>query len=427
MIKIFPLTGFQAASPGGPTGDRANAVIPPRDRRFALRLLLAGVVCVGMGQTVIFSVLPPLARRLGFSEFQIALIFALSATLWSVCSPIWGRRSDYVGRKPMILLGLTGFALSITAFAAMLQLGLAGFVGGFGLYALIVSARSIYGLIGSANPAAAQAYIADRAPPEQRAAALSTFTAAFGIGAMLGPSIGGFAARFGVLAPLYFVGGFAAVMVVLIWRFLPERHAPLARNVGRTLSLRDPRLRPFLLCALGVGFVNATPIQTTAFFVMDALHVSPAAAPRAAGLALTAAAAASLFAQIVVVQRFRPPPGVLLVLGPLAAAIGHCLIAASRDVATLALGLGFSGLGVGMAIPGYAAGASLAVGADEQGAAAGLANSVGTVGFVLAPFVGFAVYRLAPQATFLLTAATSVALLAFAATHPAIRALRRKT
>ncbi|MBY0422647.1 MAG: MFS transporter, partial [Parvularculaceae bacterium] len=240
-----------------PTPDAPPATLPQRDRRLAILLLLAGVVCVGMGQTVIFSVLPPLARTLGFAEFQVAMIFGTSALLWAIFAPIWGRRSDRIGRKPMILLGLSGFVLSTFAFASMLGLGLEGVVGGVGLYALIIAARSIYGLIGSANPAAAQGYIADRSPPERRAAALSGFSAAFGVGAMAGPALGGLAAHWGPLAPLYIVVSLAAVMVVLIWRFLPERNAPLARPDQKRLKASDARLRPFLICALGYGLINA--------------------------------------------------------------------------------------------------------------------------------------------------------------------------
>ncbi len=407
-------------APAAPT-----AVIPPRDRRFAILLLLAGVVCVGMGQTVIFSVLPPLARTLGFAEFQVALIFGVSALLWAVFSPIWGRRSDRIGRKPMILLGLSGFALSISLFAAILGFGLAGTIGGLALYALIIGARSIYGFIGSANPAAAQAYIADREPPERRAAALSQFSAAFGVGAMAGPAIGGLAAHWGPLAPLYLVAGLAAAMIALIWRFLPERHHPLERRAPAPLKVSDPRLRPFLICALGFGLVNAVPIQTIAFYFMDVLHLSAAATPKVAGLGLTAGAAASLFAQVVLVQRMRLSPYALLTAGPAMIFIGHGLVIAGHSAAAISIGLAFSGLGAGMAIPGYAAGASLAVGPDEQGAAAGLANSIGTLGFVASPFLGFALYAIAPQAAFMLTAATAALLCGFAFANPAIRALGR--
>lgn len=426
--QAFPLVDTRLTPPetSAPRTDAApGAMIPPRDRRFAMGVLLAGVMCVGMGQTVIFSALPPLTRELGIADIQIAGIFAASSFFWALTSPIWGRRSDRVGRKPMVLLGLFGFSLSITLFAAMISLGLSGAVSGVALYALMVGARSIYGIIGSATPAGAQGYIADRTPPERRAAGLSKFTAAFGVGAMLGPAVGGLAAGWGPLAPFYGVAGLACLMMLAIVFFLPERSAPLQRADRPRLRATDPRLRTFMLIALGNGIINAVPIQTITFYFVDVLGVPLADAAKIAGFGLTAGAGAALLAQIVLVQMAKVPPRILLRFGPIAVLAGHLLVVASHNAPMLSLGLAIAGFGVGMGLPGNAAGASLSVGPDEQGAAAGLINSAGTIGFVFSPFVGFLLYALAPQAAFLLTAAIAALLTGFAWTNPTIRTLGR--
>jgi MFS family permease len=64
------------------------------------------LACLGMGQSLLLSILPPLSRELGMQEWKVGAIFALSAGLWVVASPFWGRRSDRIGRKPVILIGL---------------------------------------------------------------------------------------------------------------------------------------------------------------------------------------------------------------------------------------------------------------------------------------------------------------------------------
>lgn len=394
--------------------------LPPRDRRIAIAVLLAGIVCVGMGQTVVFSVLPPLARRLGLADIQVAAIFGLSALFWVLLVPFWGRRSDSAGRKPLILLGLSGFVISMVLFASSIGLGLSGALGGLTLYVLILATRSIYGVVGSATPAAAQAYIADRTPPARRTAGLSSFPAAFGIGAMLGPGVGGAVAVLGPLAPLYAVAGLATVMVAAIWLVLPERSSPIPRAPRPKLRRTDRRLRPFLIFALAFGIINAVPIQTTGFYFIDILHLGPKEAPQFVGVGLMASAMASLFSQLVLVQRFGLQPRLLLRLAPLSILCGHLLIVFSRDFGPLVFGLTLSGFGAGMAIPGYTSAASLAVGPDEQGAAAGLSNSAGAFGFVLAPVVGFSLYALAPQAPFALTTTMASMLLVYAWTSKAI-------
>jgi len=402
-----------------------SPALPPRDRRIAMGVLLAGIVCVGMGQTVVFSVLPPLGRQIGLADMQVAAIFGLSALFWVLLVPLWGRRSDVAGRKPLILLGLSGFVLSMVLFASSIGLGLSGALSGIGLYALILATRSIYGVIGSATPAAAQAYIADRTPPELRTAGMSSFSAAFGIGAMLGPGVGGAVAVLGPVAPLYAVAGLAAVMVIAIWLLLPERSNPIPRLARPKLNVGDRRLRPFLIFGLAFGVINAVPIQTVAFYFIDVLHLDTKEAPQFVGVGLMGAAMASLFSQLVLVQRFGLQPRVLLRLAPLAILFGHLLIAVSKDFGPLVFGLMLSGCGAGMAIPGFTSAASLAVGPDEQGAAAGLSNSAGAFGFVIAPVIGFSLYAVAPQTPFVLTSAMAALLLIYAWMSPTIRRLGR--
>lgn len=388
--------------------------LPRRDRQLAFALLLAGVACTGMGQSIVFAVLPPLGRSLGLADRQVALIFMLSAALWVVLGPLWGRLSDRAGRKPFILIGLAGFSLSMFLFATSIRLGLAGAFAGTGLYLLMIATRSVYGLVGSATPGAAQGYIADRTSPRERTAGVAGFSAAFGLGAIIGPGIGGAASAIGPLAPLYAVAALAALMVALLWIFLPERTAPILRERGPSLKLADPRLRSFLAFALVFGVINAVVIQTIGFYMLDALALDPKIAPQFVGVGLMAASMASLFSQLVLVQRFQIAPHVLMRAAPGLIVAGHGLIAFSSAFGPVVFGLVLSGLGAGMAIPGFTGAASLAVGPDEQGAAAGLTNSASAFGFVVAPALGFALYEQAPQAPFLMTAGLAAALCAFA-------------
>jgi MFS family permease len=400
---------------------------PRRDRRLAIALLLAGVACTGMGQSIVFAVLPALGRSLGFHDRQVALIFLLSSILWVFLGPFWGRRSDRYGRKPFVMLGLSGFALSMTLFSFVIDLGLAGAISGGALFAAVMGARSIYGFIGSATPSAAQGYIADRTSAEERTAGVAGFSAAFGIGAMIGPGIGGAVSAIGPIAPLYLTALLAAVMVVLIALYLPERTAPIERAPRVRLSLFDSRLRSFLIFALSMGLINAILIQTIGFYMLDALDFSEKEGPQFTGIALMCASMASLFSQLVLVQRFRLPAHMLMRIGPALLCAGHLLVAIGNDFGPVVFGLVLSGFGAGMAIPGYAAAASLAVGSNEQGSAAGLTNSAGTIGFVAAPLIGFSLFEISPHAPFLLTATIAAGLLVFALVDPKIIGAGRMT
>jgi len=388
----------------------------PRQRAVALSILLAGVVCMGMGQTIIFAVLPPLARQLGMADFEVLSIFMMSALMWVLIGPFWGRRSDAYGRRPFIVIGLSGFAVSMTAFATVLHLGLDGVLAGAALYALLLGTRMIYGVIGCATPGAAQAYIADRTPPERRTAGMAAFSAAFGIGAMAGPAFAGAVVAIDPVAPLYAVAAAAACSVAAVWFFLPERTAPAERVVRPKLSPLDKRIRAFLIYGLAAAVATAIPIQFIGFYFIDRLDLKSDDALQLVGVALSAAAMASLFSQLVLVQRFNMPPKALMRLGPIIICIGHAIIAASTMVGPLVFGMLLAGLGGGMLTPGYIGGASLSVSSDEQGSAAGLSNAAGASGFIFAPILGQFVYSISPSLLFIATAtiAAGCAIYAFA-------------
>jgi len=386
----------------------------PRQRQIAMAILLAGVVCMGMGQTIVFAVLPPIARQIGMGDFQVLSIFMLSALWWVLIGPLWGRRSDYLGRRPFIVIGLSGFAVSMTAFATVLHFGLAGALSGVLLYVLLLGTRSIYGVIGSATPGAAQAYIADRTPPERRTAGMSAFSAAFGIGAMAGPAFAGAVVAIDPLAPLYAVAAAAACAVAAVYFFLPERTAPKERAPRPKLSPFDKRIRPFLAYAMATGVVMSIPVQFIAFYFIDRLGLKSEDALQLVGVALSASAMASLFSQLVLVQRFNLPPLTLMRAGPILILIGHSIIAISPSVGPLVFGMLLSGLGAGMLTPGYAGGASLSVTADEQGSAAGLSNAAGASGFIFAPMLGHLFYSIAPSALFVATATMAAGAAAYA-------------
>jgi len=386
----------------------------PRERRIGFAALVAATACLGMGQTIVFAVLPPLAREIGFADAQVGAIFMLSAVFWVTLAPLWGRRSDEWGRKPCVLIGLSGFVVSMILFATALHLGVVGAMTGLPLYVLVVAMRSVYGIIGSATPAAAQAYVADRSSAEERTGALAMFSAAFGFGAMLGPGFGGAVAAIDPLAPLYAVAGLAAAVWIAVFFLMPERSRPVKRADRPKMRMTDRRITTFLIYGVTSGLINAIPIQIIGFYFIDTLDLTAEEATQFVGVGLMAASMATLFSQLVLVQRFGMTPRALMLAAPVMIALGHGTIALSTAFGPLVFGLLLAGLGGGMALPGFTAGASLAVESDEQGSAAGLTNAAGASGFILAPVLGFSLYAVAPNAPFLMTVAAACLLFVFA-------------
>ncbi len=383
-------------------------------RRRAIMLLFVCLIANGLGQTLMFAILPPLARDLGLSEFQVGSIFAVSATIWVFSSAYWGVRSDYWGRRPVILIGLAAFGVSTVGFASVMQFGLWGLTTPIITYALLVATRSIYGIFGAGSYPAAQAYIADRTTANERTEGIAMLNAAFGLGAAIGPGVGAALIIFGEVAPLYFVAFLAFLSAAAIWVLLPERSRPRKREEVKRLSWFDPRVVPFIVFAVVQGTAGAIPIQTIAFVIRDTLHTATSDTQQLTGVALMGSAIATLFAQFVLVQRFKLTTKFLIYSGIVIALISNLILIVAPNYGLIAFALVLSGLGFGMLRPGVAAAASLAVSPDEQGAVAGLTSGAGASGFIFAPLVGNALYTWDPSLPYWLGTALMIGLLIFA-------------
>src|SRR5690606_29355528 len=164
-----------------------------------------------------------IGRQLGIGDVLIALVFSLSALLWSVSSPFWARQSDRHGRKKLILVGVSGFMVSGLAFGLVVLAGLHGWLTPLAAVVGFVLTRCLFGLMGSASTPAAQAYIAAQTSREERTGALATLSSAFGLGTIVGPAAAPFFVLpfLGLSGPIFVFVLFGGVMLYAIARFLP--------------------------------------------------------------------------------------------------------------------------------------------------------------------------------------------------------------
>ena len=177
---------------------------------------------VGFG--IVIPVLPLYAKRFGASETEVGLLLGVYSAMQFAFAPVLGRLSDRVGRRPVLLLSLLGTS---AGFAIM---GLA-----HTLWLLFV-ARAIPGIMGG-NISTAQAYIADVTPPEQRSRGMGLIGAAFGLGFVFGPAIGGVLSHISLGAPFYFAAALAAANATAVYFRLPESLPPEHRlRARRTVS-----------------------------------------------------------------------------------------------------------------------------------------------------------------------------------------------
>lgn len=413
-ISADPLvpTGVSGVEPGadGTLGaaiefDRAplDSETTDAERKRGMLVLFLSLIIVGMGHSIIFNILPPLARQIGYQEWQVSTIFAVSAFFWVFASPFWGMKSDIWGRKVSILIGTTGYTISMLLFATAIRAAETAAVSLTAGFFLMITARSIFGLFGSSTNPAANAYVADRTSPKQRAAGMGLLAAAFGVGGILGPGVAGALSVFGLLVPIYFIAVMGAVSGFLVWKFLPERTKPSRHARRGKIPLADPRVLPFVIFGIMLSLVQSITGQTITFYFMDKLLLDPAVAPQFTGPAFMASAMAAIFAQFVFVQHFGLKTRTLMRWGVGMSIFTYALFVIAPSYGPLMFAMMMQGFAFGLARPGFSAAASLAVEPHEQGAVAGLMGGTGAAGHILSPLVVFFLYQgIAPEAPYVL-------------------------
>lgn len=378
---------------------------PLRTPRFTL--LFAALLVIGAGNSMLLAVAPPLVRQLGLPDSSVGWIFSLSALLWVFSSPYWGRLSDTLGRKPVAAIGLGAYAVSMGLFGLVVMLGLMDLIHGAALFTALLLARAIFGAFGSATSPAAQAYVADHTAPFERTEQLASLTAAFAFGQAFGPAIcAALAAKLGLVFPIMLVAVLAAAASYGIWRFLPEPTAatqeklPLARqstagDFAQSLKLsRDPRLSAYLVYGFGLSVVAGILVQVFGLFTMDRLGVSGEQGAELTAAGFMVSALAVLATQMAILPRLKFTSRELMLWGSALMGVGVVVQIAAPGLAALLVAQAVQGVGGGLARPGFSGGASVAVRAEEQGAAAGLVVAVNGAGFVLSPLLGGVAYEL---------------------------------
>lgn len=162
-----------------------------------------------LGFGIIIPILPFYAEQYGASAFQVGLLSMSYSLMQFIFAPVWGRISDRIGRRPVLLVCLAGTAIGHVLF---------GFADS--LLILFIS-RSLTGIAAASIPVA-MAYISDVTTPENRAKGMGMVGAAFGLGFIFGPAIGGVLSQYGYPVPIFFAAGLSFVAASLAYFQLPE-------------------------------------------------------------------------------------------------------------------------------------------------------------------------------------------------------------
>jgi DHA1 family multidrug resistance protein-like MFS transporter len=190
-------------------GARHSDLSSSNRRRYVL-ILSFTLIIITLGFGIVIPIFPFYIDNLGAGGSELGLLIAVASLMEFIFAPVWGSISDGVGRKPILILGVFGYALS------MLLLGLAEEIW------MLFIARGLVGVLSSATYPAAMAYIGDVTSEDERGGGMGTLGAAMGLGIIIGPAVGGLLAKDSLSMPFFLSSAFSMFALLLIVVLLPE-------------------------------------------------------------------------------------------------------------------------------------------------------------------------------------------------------------
>ncbi len=207
-----------------------------------LTILFVTLVVVMLGFGIIIPILPFYVEQFGGGGKEMGYLMAIFSVMQFIFSPIWGNLSDRFGRKPILMVGILGNAIS------MIILGLSN-----SLWMLYLS-RGLAGILSSATLPTSMAFISDSTSERERGGGMGIIGAAMGLGMVLGPGVGGVMAQISLTAPFYFASAVSFVALFLVWIFLPES-LPSEKRI-HTNRIQGPQFRKMVeALSTPIGFL----------------------------------------------------------------------------------------------------------------------------------------------------------------------------
>lgn len=356
-------------------------ITPEADEASKRRALLAvfltiTVSLIGFG--IVIPLLPFYAQRFQASELQVGLLFASFSAAQLLAAPLLGDWSDRWGRRPVLILSLLGSAVSFVMLALAPNL------------VWLFFSRILDGFTGG-NITTARAYIADISPPEKRAKNFGLIGAAFGLGFILGPALGGGLAQFGLAVPAWAAAGISLLAAAYALFALPEtvhltpakRPSPW-REMPHTLT-RSPAARLLWVnLILWLGF----SIYQTTFPLFAAVRFG--LGPREIGYVLAVVGVVGAVSQVALVGRVVHALGEkpTLLLGIALNIVGLTGAAFTHSLALFYLLVGIATIGGSIGLPCLTSLISQSATASEQGRIQGVAGSLESLARIVGPIWG---------------------------------------
>lgn len=351
-----------------------------------MAILFATLFLVMVGFGLVMPILPFLIGKMGGGSIALGIFMSAYSIMQFFFAPFWGRMSDRIGRRPVLLIGLSGYGISLLLYGVVNHLW------------LLIGIRALSGMVSSATLPTAMAYLADITDGSDRSKSMGLVGAAMGLGMVFGPAIGGWLGHYSLTLPFFVAGGLALLVFLFAFALLPETlKEPSVREAGpgqrARFSLHVYKDPLFVLFAFNfvINFTMALFQATLALLAADKIGFGP----KQMGTIFAVIGVIGVIVQGGLIGRLVKVLGdaKLVKLGGWVSALGLLLIPQSNHELSLLLSTAMFMSGSSLMGP---TSSSLATkgATKDTGASLGLLQSFGSLGRILGPVTGGVLYGL---------------------------------
>jgi DHA1 family multidrug resistance protein-like MFS transporter len=346
--------------------------------RKNIYILAFTLLVVMLGYGMVMPVMPFLIEKLGAGGTELGWLVSTYSLMQLVCAPLWGMLSDRTGRKPIIAIGILGYALTMFLFGLATR------------FWMLFLARTLAGMLSSAAMPTAMAYISDNSAEKERSGGMGQLGGAIGVGVVAGPLLGGLLSKRAFALPFFVGAGLAALAFLLVLLLLPEsppapqdtKKQPLPWQDFRRVFSSPAGLLLLLIFIMSFGLANFQGI--IGLYAVDKFGFNPGQV----GVLWMVIGAVLILGQGgltgPLTKRFGELP--LICAGLAGGAMGFILISLAGDFTTLLLALGFFTLALALIGPALNAHISRFAG-EHQGTVMGLNSACSSLGRVVGPLL----------------------------------------
>jgi MFS family permease len=356
---------------------------------------------VGIGQSFIFTSLPPIGREIGLADVRISTLITVGAATFVVAAFLWGGIINRIGRVRSVIIGMSSYAMTIGLTGFVLQEALAKHLSAEQTYYLVFTLRIVFSLGIAGVLPSVQTYLIAHTDVKHRSSTIAMIGASFSIGMILGPAFASLLSSLGLTAPFYIIAFLAGSIALLVVFFVKDSKHVRQFVKPPAINWFTQPVMPFLFMS-SLSILSMTGVQQImSFLIQDRFQLDVAQTTHQLGFAMMTMSCFSILVQMILVPRFQLGVVTLIFSGVGVGVLAQLAFIFLDSYAGVLFAMALFGAGFGFIFPGIVTAQTLLVKDDQQSRLASMNASMQGLGAALGPVILASLYQLGQLVPFL--------------------------